>query len=78
VTIPKNTSTILTVIASGSGALSYQWYRGTSGNTSNPISGATSWSYPTPRLTKGTYTYWVRVTAGCGTVNSNTATVTAQ
>ncbi|MCX6865764.1 MAG: MBG domain-containing protein, partial [Verrucomicrobia bacterium] len=41
-TITKNTSTTLTVIASGT-ALTYQWYAGTAGNTSNPI--ATGASY---------------------------------
>jgi hypothetical protein len=75
--IPKNTSTQLSVTASGTGTLAYQWYRGTSGNTTQPISGATSSTYTTPVLSKGTYTYWVRVTGTCGAVNSNTATITA-
>jgi hypothetical protein len=76
-TIPKNTSTQLSVTASGTGTLTYQWYRGTSGNTSQPIAGATLSTYQTPTLSKGTYTYWVRVTGTCGFVNSNTATVVA-
>jgi hypothetical protein len=75
-TIPRNTSTTLSVTASGTGTLTYQWYRGTSGTTSNPISGATSPSYNTGRLNKGTYRYWVRVTGSCGVVNSATATIT--
>jgi large repetitive protein len=77
-TIPRNTSRTLTVAASGTGTLTYQWYRGTSGNTSNPIGGATSASYNTGKLSRGTYTYWVRVTGTCGSVNSSTATITAQ
>jgi large repetitive protein len=77
ITIPKNTATTLTVTASGSGTLAYQWYKGTSPSTTTPVSGATSSSYTTTSLTKGTYTYWVRVTGTCGVVNSNTATVTA-
>jgi PKD-like domain len=76
--IPKNTATTLSVTATGTGALTYQWFRGTSGNTSNPISGATASSYTTPKLSRGTYTYWVRVTGSCGSVNSATATITAQ
>jgi hypothetical protein len=32
----------------------------------------------TGKLSRGTYTYWVRVTGTCGTVNSTTATITAQ
>ncbi|HEX6098737.1 MAG TPA: hypothetical protein VF432_20645 [Thermoanaerobaculia bacterium] len=75
-TIPRNTSRTLTVTASGTGTLTYQWYRGTSGNTSNPIGGATSANYNTGKLSRGTYTYWVRVTGTCGSVNSSTATIT--
>src|SRR6202043_2245938 len=43
--ISKGSSATLTVMASGSGTLSYQWYQGQTGTTSNPISGATSSSY---------------------------------
>jgi hypothetical protein len=75
--IPKNTTITLKVSASGTGTLTYRWYRGSSGNTSNPISGATGPTYTTPKLTKGTYTYWVRVTGSCGVVNSDAATITA-
>jgi hypothetical protein len=75
--IPKNTTATLSVTAAGTGPFTYQWYRGSSPNTANPISGATSSTYITPRLSRGTYTYWVRVTGACGVVNSNTATVTA-
>ncbi len=77
-TIPKNTSATLSVTATGTGTLTYQWYSGTSPSTSTPISGATTSSYTTPRLPKGTYRYWVRVTGSCGVVNSATATITAQ
>jgi hypothetical protein len=77
ITIPKNTATLLSVTASGTGTLTYQWYRGTSGNTSQPIAGATNSTYNTGTLSKGTYTYWVRVTGTCGVVNSTTATVRA-
>ncbi|HYC60548.1 MAG TPA: hypothetical protein VEK79_13365 [Thermoanaerobaculia bacterium] len=73
--IPRNTTTKLSVTASGVG-LTYQWYRGTSPSTATPISGATQFEYTTPRLGKGTYTYWVRVTGTCGVANSSTATIT--
>ena len=75
ITIPKNTSTTLSVTASGEGTVTYQWFRGTSGS-GTAISGATASTYNTGRLGRGTYSYWVRVTAGCGVVNSNTAVVT--
>jgi Ig-like domain-containing protein/carboxypeptidase family protein/CARDB protein len=64
----------LVVQATGTSPLSYQWYRGSSGNTANPISGATSASFTTPQLTTTT-TYWVRISNSCGTVNSRTVTV---
>jgi hypothetical protein len=64
----------LTVSASGSGTLSYQWYQGPSGTTSTPISGATNSSYTTPKLT-ATTSYWVQVGDSNGNTNSNTAVV---
>ena len=75
VTIARSTATTLSVTASGTGTLAYQWYKGTSPSTATPVAGATSSSYTTPKLAKGTYTYWVRVTGSCGVANSNTATV---
>lgn len=66
----------VTLYVTASGATSYQWYRGNSGDTSNPVSGATSSSYTTPALTTTT-SYWVRVSNSCGFTNSNTATITA-
>jgi predicted extracellular nuclease len=68
-------STTLNVVVTGTTTLSYQWYQGTSGDTSTPIAGATSASYTTPALSSTT-SYWVRVTDTNGSVNSNTATVT--
>jgi hypothetical protein len=76
-TIPKNTSATLSVTATGSGTLTYQWYKGTVPTTTTPIAGATAATYTTPLLSKGTYRYWVRVTGTCGVVNSATAVVTA-
>lgn len=64
----------LTIGASGTGTLTYQWYQGLSGDTSSPVGGATSASFTTPALTQTT-SYWIRVT-GNGTADSNTATIT--
>ena len=73
-TVASGSSATLSVTATGTGPLSYQWYVGTSGSTANPISGATSNSITvTPASTTS---YWVRVTNSCGSANSNTATVT--
>ena len=74
VTIGTGATTTFNVAASG-GSLSYQWFAGNSGVTSNPVSGATSSSFTTPAL-PSTTSYWVRVSNSAGTVNSNTATAT--
>lgn len=74
-TAAPGTQIALSVAATGTG-LTYQWYRGASGDTSNPISGATS-----PSITDSptaTTSYWVKVSSGCGAAaaNSNAVTVT--
>jgi uncharacterized protein YkwD len=66
---------IVSVQATGTDPLSYQWYLGTSGVTSSPIQDATSSSYHTPLLTSTT-SYWVRVSNVAGSVDSATATIT--
>ncbi|MCU1231082.1 MAG: hypothetical protein JWO97_3966 [Acidobacteria bacterium] len=75
--IASGASTILTVTASGDQdhTLTYQWYERTTGDTTQPISGATSPSKTAnPTVTTS---YWVRVSNGCGTpADSATAVVT--
>ena len=73
-TINSGSTITLTVAASGT-TPTFQWYRGSSGTTTNPVSGATSASFTTPALT-ATTSYWARATNTAGTANSNTATVT--
>jgi uncharacterized repeat protein (TIGR03803 family) len=72
-TIAAGQTASLSVVASGS-ALSYQWYVGTTGTTTNPIGGATASSYTTPALTSRT-SYWVRISSGGVTTDSSTATI---
>ena len=74
-TIFSGQTATLTVVASGS-SLSYQWYQGTSGDTSTPV-GTDSDSFTTPSLTADT-SYWVRVSNPGGNVDSDTATITVQ
>jgi hypothetical protein len=62
----------LSVVASGDGPFTYQWYSGTSGDTSSPVSGAITENYTTGVLTAGA-SYWVRITGKGGRVDSNTA-----
>lgn len=70
-----NTGTSLTLHASANGtAPSYQWFLGSTGDTSTPVNGATSSSLHVTPL--ATTSYWVRVTNGCGTAASNAATIT--
>jgi large repetitive protein len=67
----------LSVVASGTPTLTYQWYVGTSGTTTSPVNGATSTTFtPSPTTTTS---YWVRVSNSCNGVqhaDSNTAVVT--
>ena len=69
----------LTVAATGTPPLAYQWYQGLTGDTSMPIAGATGSSYTTPALTTTT-NYWVLVSTlvqgQSGSVASNTVTIT--
>jgi O-glycosyl hydrolase len=60
----RNEPVSLTVIAVGTGTLSYQWYNnGTASNEGGTlISGATSAVYPPSSATVGTYYYYVVVT----------------
>ncbi len=74
-TIASGATATMSVTANGTAPLSYQWFVGTSGTTTTPVSGATASSYTTPALTSTT-SYWVRVSNSAGTVNSSTATVT--
>ena len=73
-TINSGSTATLTVAASGTSP-TFQWYRGSSGVTTDPVSGATSASFTTPPLT-ATTSYWARATNGAGTSDSNAATVT--
>ncbi len=74
--ILTGTSTSLSVTASGSGPINYQWYRGITGDSAIPV-GTNSPTLMTPVLTANT-SYWVKVSnivnlAGSA---SDTATVT--
>lgn len=72
-TINTGTSTTLTVVANTPG-LTYQWYRGATGDTSAPV-GTNSASFTTPALTTQT-SYWVRVTGSCSQkADSSTVTI---
>ena len=63
----------MTVTATGTEPLTYQWYIGESGNTSSPIGGATEATIAVEPFEDTNY--WVRVTNDFGSVDSNTAAV---
>lgn len=73
--IASGSVTMLSVVANGFPTPTYQWYRGTKGDTSQPVSGATAASFTTPVLTSTT-SYWVRVSNTGGQADSDTVTVT--
>ncbi len=62
VTMDGEGTVVLSVNAEGPG-LTYQWYRGNSGDKSSPISGATSSVYETDTITEDT-SYWVEIKTG--------------
>ncbi|MBK8475798.1 MAG: hypothetical protein IPL39_05655 [Opitutaceae bacterium] len=62
------------IIAEGPGPFSYQWYHGESGDTTNPIDGATTSKYTTPPLTAWVR-LWVRVSNPGGFVDSWTSLI---
>lgn len=66
----------LAVIATGNPALSYQWYRGESGDTSRPIAGAIGGSYTPPTDGAKAGRYWVRVSNTLGAMDSRAVIVT--
>lgn len=86
-TVTAGATATFSVVATGTGTLSYQWQRNPNGNTSfSNISGATSSSYTTPATTltggsaNNTDTYRVIVTGDtspAATSNATTLTVTA-
>jgi formylglycine-generating enzyme required for sulfatase activity len=73
VSVASGQTATLTVTASGTAPLIYQWYQGTAGTTSTPV-GTNSASFTTPALTN-TASYWVRVSNAAGAVDSSTATI---
>jgi hypothetical protein len=73
VAVEAHAPAAISVKASGSEPLSYQWYAGAAGSTNAPIAGATQSTVTvSPDVTSR---YWVRVTNACGTADSDTAVV---
>jgi PKD repeat protein len=71
--ISSGQTTTLSVTASGTAPLHYQWYQGSVGDTSHPV-GIDSPNFTTPALT-ATTSYWVGVSNACGQANSAAGTI---
>ena len=69
-------ATLLEVVATGEGTLSYKWYKNTdNNNTSGTEVGDNSPSYKPATDRVGTFYYWVEVTSNCGAVKSDVAEI---
>jgi hypothetical protein len=73
-TVSTGQTATLSVAATGSGTLNYQWYKGSAGDTTNPL-GSDSANYSSPPLSAST-NFWVQVTNSAGSANSSTAFIT--
>ena len=73
-TIPVGSSKFLYIVVAAPEFVAVQWYEGQRGDTSKPVL-SRSTEFQTPQLSETT-SYWARVTNGCGTVDSETATIT--
>ena len=74
ITVTTSQTATLAVAATGDAPLSYQWYQGSTGNTTLPV-GTDGNTFTTPPIVTPT-DYWVRISNGCHPlVDSATATV---
>lgn len=73
-TVASGATAVVTMAAQGQAPLTYQWYQGASGDTSAPISGATSATLSIPNLTS-TISVWGRVSNGSGMADTDTVTL---
>jgi YD repeat-containing protein len=68
-TFARNTTATATVTATGPN-LQYQWYIGAPGNTTQPLSGASTTTASLSIYLPNTEHFWVRISNACGSVNS--------
>lgn len=73
--VPRGSNVTLTVKSEGPGPFTYQWYAGHAGFTSTPIANSNSATLTTGPI-NAPQEFWVRLTDGCGTADSQTAVIT--
>ncbi len=66
---------VVSVVATGTAPLSYQWYLGSSGDVSNPIVGATAATYTAITPGADSYSGWCRISNAIGIADTTTVTV---
>ena len=72
--VKANTTVTLSVVATGTAPFQYQWFTGTSADTTEPV-GTNSPTFESNKILK-TSLFWVRVTNACGTADSEAARIT--
>jgi hypothetical protein len=75
--VTRGTAATLRVQPQGSGPFTYQWYRGFTGMTRNPVAGANTGTLNTGPVNEFG-SYWVRVSNACGSYDSLAALVIPQ
>lgn len=75
--VAKGESATLSVEVSGEGAFNYQWYQGMKSDDSRPLKDANANAYRTQTLEE-TARFWVRVSNGKESLDSETAVVTVE
>ena len=70
--VSRNQAATLSVVSATHGTR-FAWYEGVRGDTAHPV-GRNDATFTTPPATR-TMQYWVRLTTACGTIDSETMTV---
>ena len=73
---PGSPVTLTAGVAGPATGIAFQWYQGFSGDTSNPVGGATAVTFTTPPVT-ASVRYWLRATAGNQVADSATVELLA-
>ncbi len=74
VMVNTNHSAVLQVACTGAAPISFQWYEGTSGDTSKPVAGATQAVFRSPGILADTR-FWVRASNGFSQADSQAVPV---